>query len=127
FPWWRGAPSCAAGGSYGRSRPSLSPHRPFGRAFPPVPEVRPACLSPFPGSADDVGQKREEARALDGAGEFTLLLGGNRRDAARNDLAALRDVALQELHVLVIDLRGVGAGEGAGLATAEEGPARGGC
>ncbi len=66
----------------------------------------------------------EEARALDGAGEFTLLLVRHGRDAARDDFAALRYVALQELHVLVVDLRRIGAGERTGLLAAEEGTAR---
>src|SRR3954470_10458964 len=69
---------------------------------------------------DDVGKQAEEARALDRLGELALLLGRDRRDAARHDLAALRDVAGQELHVLVVDLRSVRAREWAGLATTEE-------
>jgi hypothetical protein len=43
----------------------------------------------------DVGQQAEEAGALDRLGEFALLLLGNGRDAGRNDLAALGNVALQ--------------------------------
>src|SRR6476661_187810 len=70
---------------------------------------------------DDVGEQAEEARALDGLGQLALLLGGNRRDARGNDLAALGDVAREQTRVLVIDLRRVRAREGAGLATAEEG------
>src|SRR6185436_1688914 len=69
---------------------------------------------------DHVVEKSEEARPLDRARQLTLLLGRDRGDAARNDLAALGDVTLQELHVLVVDLRRVGAGERAGLAAAEE-------
>ena len=61
---------------------------------------------------DHVRQQAEEARALDRLREFALLLRRNRGDAARHDLAALGDVTLQELHVLVVDLRGVGAREG---------------
>jgi hypothetical protein len=68
----------------------------------------------------DVGEQGEEAGALDGAGQFTLLLGRDGRDAARNDLATLGDVALQELDVLVVDLRSVGAREGANLPATEE-------
>ena len=41
----------------------------------------------------------------------------------RHDLAALGDEALQQLHVLVVDLRRIGAGERAGLLAAEEGTA----
>src|SRR6476646_11516680 len=70
-----------------------------------------------------VRKEGEEARTLDGLGQQALLLGRDRGDAARHDLAALREEALQELHVLVVDLRRVIAGEGAGLATPEEGPA----
>src|SRR5690606_21566697 len=73
--------------------------------------------------------KAEEAGALDGLGQFTLLLRRHRGDAARHDLAALGDVTLQQLHILVVDLRRVGAGERAGLAAAEKGAAcaAGGC
>src|SRR5262245_58083578 len=69
---------------------------------------------------NDVGQKAEETRALDGAREFTLLLGGDGRDAARHDLAALGDVTHQQLGILVVDLRRVGARERAALAAAEK-------
>src|ERR1041384_3141657 len=70
--------------------------------------------------ANDVGQQTEEARALDGAGELTLLLGGHGRDAARHDLAALGDVTHQQLRILVVDLRPIRARERAGLATTEK-------
>src|SRR6185437_3455558 len=72
-------------------------------------------------SGDHVGQERQEARALDRLGEFALLLGRDRRDAARHDLAALRDEALQETHILVVDLGRIGAGERAALATTGKG------
>src|SRR5437762_14238554 len=52
-------------------------------------------------------QQREFARELDGAGEFTLLLGGHRGDAGWYDLALFGDEALQQLHILVVDLRAV--------------------
>src|SRR3972149_6113035 len=74
-------------------------------------------------SSNYVRQKPEEAGTLDRLPEFTLLLRRNRGDPARHDLAALRYVALQEFHVLVIDLGRVGARERAGLAPAEEGAA----
>src|SRR5882672_9503841 len=74
---------------------------------------------------DEVGQERQETRALDRLGEFALLLGRHRRDAARHDLAALRDEALQKAHVLVVDLGRIGAGERAALAAAREGTALG--
>src|SRR5690606_302690 len=72
---------------------------------------------------DRIGKERQEPRALDGAGELTLLLGRDRGDAAGDDLSALRDEALEQLHVLVVDDRCVLARERAGLAAAEEGAA----
>src|SRR5580704_16150758 len=93
---------------------STSPLRP-----PPSNRGRDVGLS----SADHVRQKPEEARTLDRLGELTLLLRRDRRDAARHDFAALRDEALQQLDVLVIDLRCVGAGERAALAAAKKRPA----
>ena len=73
---------------------------------------------------NQIGQKAQETCALDRPGKLPLLLGGNRGDPARHDLAALRNVALQQLHVLVVDLRRLIAGERAGLAPAVEGAAR---
>src|SRR3979411_990918 len=69
---------------------------------------------------DHVRQRTEETRALDGARELTLLLGGDRGDAARHDLAALGHVTHQKLGILVVDLRRIRARERAGLATAEK-------
>src|SRR5579863_1105417 len=71
---------------------------------------------------DGVGQEREEAGALDRLGELALLLGRDRGDAARHDFAALGDEALQQLHVLVVDLGRIGARERAGFAPPEERP-----
>src|SRR5690348_5753748 len=71
----------------------------------------------------DVRKQRHEARALDCLGQKPLLARRHRRDARRHDLAALRNEALQELHVLVVDARRIGAREGAGLLAPEEGPA----
>src|SRR3954463_9916854 len=70
--------------------------------------------------ANNVGQQAQEPRALDGAGEFALLLGGDGGDAARHDLAALGNVAHQQLGILVIDLGRIRARERAGLAAAEK-------
>src|SRR5262249_7856943 len=69
-----------------------------------------------------VRQQAEEAGALDGLGEGALLLGRDGGDAARHHLAALGDVALQQLHVLVVDLGRVRPAERAGLSAPEEGP-----
>src|SRR5690554_1442858 len=77
-----------------------------------------------PASAGDERQERQQARALYGLRQLALLLGRDRRDPARHDLAALRDEALQQLDVLVVDLGRVGPGERAALATPEERAAR---
>src|SRR5690349_19366344 len=67
-----------------------------------------------------VRQQTEEARALDRLCELTLFLRRYRGDPARHDLAALGDVALQQLHVLVVDLRRIRPRKRAALAPAEE-------
>src|SRR5262245_14183185 len=74
------------------------------------------------GLPDHIGQEPEKARPLDGARELALLLGRHGGDAARHDLAALGDVALQQPHVLVVDLGRTLAGERAALAAPEERP-----
>src|SRR4029078_7266988 len=61
--------------------------------------------------------------ARDAAGKLALLLGGHRGDRPRHHLAALRHIALQQLHVLVVDLRRFIAGERTSLAPAIEGAA----
>src|SRR3954466_2744438 len=68
----------------------------------------------------DVGQQRHEAGALDGVGQDALVLVSDGGDAGRHDLAALGNVALQQLDVLVVDLGRVIAREGAGLLSAGE-------
>src|SRR5262249_5592584 len=88
--------------------------KPYENSRPAAARRRPELL------ANDVGKQTEETRALDGAGEFTLLLGGHGRDAARHDLAPLRNVTHQQLGILVVDLRRVRTRERAGLATAEK-------
>src|SRR3954451_955634 len=70
--------------------------------------------------AKHVGQQAEETGAIERLGELALLLLADGGDARRHDLAALGNVALQKTHVLVVDLRGIGAGERAGLAAAME-------
>src|SRR6185369_15391693 len=71
-------------------------------------------------SLHDIRQERHEAGALDGVGQDALLLVAHRGDAGGHDLASLGNEALQQLHILVIDLGCVIAGEGAGLLAAEE-------
>src|SRR5260370_29036798 len=71
-----------------------------------------------------IGKQAEKARPLDRPRQLPLFLGRYRGDAARHDLAALRDEALQEAHVLVVDLRRVRARERAGFAPAKERPPR---
>src|SRR5438445_8869674 len=92
----------------------------------PYEELRPAARTPPIEEvlANDVGQQAEETRALDGARKLTLLLGGNGRDAARHDLAALGDVTHQQLGILVVDLRRIRTRERAGLAATEKRTAR---
>src|SRR6202158_2855397 len=51
---------------------------------------------------NQIRQQAKEAGAFDRASELALLLGGDGGDPARHDLASLRNVALQELHVLEI-------------------------
>src|SRR5258707_11239142 len=70
--------------------------------------------------ANDVRQQAEEPRALDGAGEFTLLLGGDGGDAARHGFAGLGDVTHQQLGILVFDLRRIRNRERAGLEATEK-------
>src|SRR3546814_19146484 len=60
------------------------------------------------------------ARALDRLRQLALLLGGNRSDAAGDDLAALGHKALEQTDVLIVDLRRVLAGKGAGLTATEK-------
>src|SRR5579871_5883459 len=70
--------------------------------------------------ANDVRQQTEKTRALDGARQFALLLGGHSRDAARHNLAALGDVTHQQLGILEVDLRRIRTRERAGLAATEK-------
>src|SRR5690606_19255924 len=72
---------------------------------------------------DHVGQQAEESSPLDRLGKLALLLCRYRSDPARYDLAALRDVALEQAGIHVVDLRRVIAGERTGLAAPEERPA----
>src|SRR5271170_4544677 len=80
----------------------------------------PPIAEPLP---NHVRQQPEETRALDGAREFALLLGGDGGDAARHDLAALGNITHQQFGILVVDLRRVRTRERTGLAAAEKGTA----
>src|SRR5262249_16369648 len=83
--------------------PSAGPVRP---CLPrPPPYMRRVVLT------DYVRQKSEKTPTFEGARQLPLLFGGNRRDPTRHNLAALGHISLQELHVLVIDLRRIGAGK----------------
>src|ERR671933_2049781 len=85
-----------------------------------------AAMTPVPsGSAGDVGQEGQLAGALDRLRQLPLLLRRDGGNAPRHDLAPLGDEALEQLHVLVVDLRRVGVRERARLAAAEEGAADG--
>jgi hypothetical protein len=50
-----------------------------------------------------VGQERYVARALDGFGQHALVRSARSTDATRQDFPALRNEALKELHILVIN------------------------
>src|SRR4051812_30586178 len=68
----------------------------------------------------EVRKKTEMTRSLDRPRKLTLLLRGDCGDPAGDDLAALRNEALQQANVLIVDARRVLAREGAGFAAAEE-------
>src|SRR5262245_8661232 len=65
-------------------------------------------------------KKGDGASALDRLLEFPLVRRAGSGDAARQDLAALRDVALQQTHVLVVDEGNLLVAELAELPAAEE-------
>lgn len=44
------------------------------------------------------------ARALDGCGQLTLMLGAVARNSSGKDLAPLRNISLQLIYILVADL-----------------------
>src|SRR6187551_629843 len=73
-----------------------------------------------PSLLHDVRKQPDMTGTLDRLGEFALLLGGNRGDAAGHDLATLGDEALKQADVLIVDPGRVLRGEGAALAAAEE-------
>jgi hypothetical protein len=67
-----------------------------------------------------VRQQRQEAGALDRYRELTLIERLRTRDAARNDLARLSDVALQRGQILIVDVLHALGSEAAELLTAGE-------
>src|SRR6185436_19925054 len=67
-----------------------------------------------------VRQQREVTRALDRRGELALVERLGARDAARDDLAGLGDVLLEDGEILVVDLLHTLGRETAELATARE-------
>src|SRR5467141_304850 len=67
-----------------------------------------------------VREQTEKPSPLDCLRKLALLLGRDCRDPARHDLAPLRDEALQQLDILVVDLRRVRAGERARFPPTEE-------
>src|SRR5690606_34793370 len=84
-------------------------------------------LAPFRGSARlsgsvlvGVRQQREIACALDRHRQLALIVRLRTGDPARDDLAGLRDVALQSGEILVVDLLDAFGSETAELAAAEE-------
>src|SRR5258708_31773875 len=99
------------------SRPLVAPPLVRGRLL----VCAPSSARPRP-IADHIGQQSEKAGAFDGPRQLPLLLGGHRRNPTRHDLAALGDIALQEPHVLIVDLRRIGAGKRTGLAAAKKWP-----
>jgi hypothetical protein len=69
-----------------------------------------------------LGQERDGASAADGAGQLPLMPGAAARDAARGDLAALRDEVAQAADILVVDQIDAIDAELANLATSEPAP-----
>src|SRR5213082_1145197 len=67
-----------------------------------------------------IGQQRQEARALDRHRQLALIEGLGPRDAARNDLAGLGDVALERAEILVVDRLHALGREAAELLTTRE-------
>src|SRR6185295_12263605 len=66
--------------------------------------------------------ERNLTRALDRRLELPLVHGAGARNAARQDLAALRDEGTDQLHVLVVDVVDLVRAELADLAPAEHRP-----
>src|ERR1700732_1242775 len=67
-----------------------------------------------------VRQQGQEARTPDGELQLALIVSACTRDAARNDLAGLGDVALERRQILVVDLLDVIGRESAELLAAKK-------
>src|SRR4051812_47505435 len=91
----------------------------WGIGLVPVPLAAARAL--VAGVAGDVGQQRQLAGALDGAGDLVLVTPARARDAARADLPAVGHELAQEPDVLVVDLVDLVPAEGARLAASRPG------
>src|SRR5439155_10854263 len=67
-----------------------------------------------------VREETEKPCPLDCLRQLTLPLGRHRCNPARHDLAPLRDKALQQLDVLIVDFRRVGTGKRARFPATEK-------
>src|SRR3546814_19236640 len=84
----------------------LLPYTTFCRSSPIPPNFsirssRMTSIGP-PSLLHDIGEQADVAGALDRTGQLALLLGGHRGDPRRDDLAALRQVTLEQAGVLVV-------------------------
>ena len=67
-----------------------------------------------------VRQQCQEARALDGRGQLTLVERAGARQASRRDLAVFADEIAQDVDVLVVDVIDLGDREAAEALAAEQ-------
>ena len=64
--------------------------------------MRPGIM--FFQSVGDVGKKGHESGSLDGLGEHSLMLGAGAGDPSGSDLSGRRDVLLEKIDILVVDV-----------------------
>jgi hypothetical protein len=76
----------------------------------------------FMTSLGGLGEQGHRARPTDGAGELPLMAGAAPRDAARSDLAALRDEVAEPANIFVVDEADPVDAELANLAATEPAP-----
>src|SRR4030042_6843934 len=69
----------------------------FKMTFMIMPLFRPASIL-------DVVQESHQPRSLDGRGQPALMKGAGPGDPAGRDLAPVRDVLAQDVHVLIVDV-----------------------